>query len=211
MRLLPCGDRAVLIDVEDTRAAVRWAAAVREAAQSTGLPVVDVVPAAASVLVTCGRDDLATVRAAIMALMPVAGIATGTHPGTDVEVTIDVIYDGADLDDVAAYTGLTPTEVVAAHTGTPWTVAFTGFAPGFGYLTGGDPRLAVPRRETSRTRVPAGSVALAGEFSGVYPRESPGGWQLIGHTDAVLWDEHRDQHPALLRPGVTVRFRAVGP
>ena len=99
-------------------------------------------------------------------------------------------------------------QVVAAHTDTPWRVGFGGFAPGFAYLVGGDPRLNVPRRSEPRTKVPVGSVGLAGEFSGVYPRESPGGWQLIGHTDAVLWDVQRD-NPALLTPGMWVQFRAV--
>ncbi|MET0756929.1 MAG: carboxyltransferase domain-containing protein, partial [Mycobacterium sp.] len=99
--------------------------------------------------------------------------------------------------------------VVAAHTETPWRVGFGGFAPGFAYLVGGDERLNVPRQSEPRTKVPTGSVALAGEFSGVYPRESPGGWQLIGRTDAVLWDVDRDK-PALLTPGMWVQFRAVG-
>jgi KipI family sensor histidine kinase inhibitor len=125
-------------------------------------------------------------------------------PATDA-VEIPVVYDGPDLADVARLTGLAADEVVAAHTGTPWRVAFSGFAPGFAYLVGGDPRLAVPRRERSRTSVPAGSVGLAGEYSGVYPRSSPGGWQLIGRTDAVLWDLDREP-PALLRPGGEVRF-----
>ncbi len=98
--------------------------------------------------------------------------------------------------------------MVAAHTGTAWTAAFSGFAPGFAYLTGGDPRLSVPRRAEPRTRVPAGAVALAGGFSGVYPRASPGGWQLLGRTDLAVWDLARDP-PALLRPGVRVRFTAV--
>jgi KipI family sensor histidine kinase inhibitor len=124
-------------------------------------------------------------------------------------VTIDVVYDGADLDEVARLTGLSPDEVVAAHTAAPMRVGFGGFAPGFGYLVGGDERLHVPRRAEPRTRVPVGSVGLAGEFSGVYPRESPGGWQLIGHTDAVLWDVERDP-PALLTPGLWVQFRAIG-
>ena len=97
-------------------------------------------------------------------------------------------------------------DVVAAHTGTTWQVGFAGFAPGFAYLVGGDSRLAVPRRREPRPRVPAGSVALAGEFSGIYPRESPGGWQLIGRTEVVLWDISRPQ-PALLIPGMSVRFR----
>lgn len=121
------------------------------------------------------------------------------------EVVIPVAYDGADLDEVARLTGLSRREVVAAHTGTSWRVAFGGFAPGFAYLVGGDPRLQVPRRDTPRTSVPAGSVALAGEFSGVYPRESPGGWQLVGRTDRVMWDVDREP-PALLAPGATVRF-----
>ena len=124
---------------------------------------------------------------------------------TSHEVEIAVRYDGPDLDDVAHHTGLTPAEVVAAHTGTPWRVAFGGFAPGFAYLVGGDPRLRVPRRDRPRASVPAGAVGLAGEFSGVYPRTSPGGWQLVGTTEAVLWDA--DRHPpALLGPGATVRF-----
>ena len=114
-------------------------------------------------------------------------------------------YDGPDLHDVAARTGLTTAEVVAAHTALPWRVAFGGFAPGFAYLVGGDPRLVVPRRDHPRPTVPAGAVGLAGEFSGIYPRSSPGGWQLLGTTDVVLWDVDRDP-PALLTPGTTVHF-----
>ena len=118
-------------------------------------------------------------------------------------------YDGPDLAEVARLTGLDEDEVVAAHTGTPWRIAFGGFAPGFAYLTGGDERLRVPRRDEPRTTVPAGAVGLAGEFSGVYPRPSPGGWQLIGSTDAPLWDPDRDP-PALLGPGGWVRFVVAG-
>ncbi len=129
----------------------------------------------------------------------------GAADGGAGAVEVPVVYDGADLGEVAALTGLTPAGVVAAHTGTPWRVAFTGFAPGFGYLEGGDPRLDVPRRAVPRVRVPAGAVGLAGRFSGVYPVESSGGWQLIGRTEAVLWDLDRDP-PALLRPGISVRF-----
>jgi KipI family sensor histidine kinase inhibitor len=109
---------------------------------------------------------------------------------------------------VAGLTGLSPEDVVAAHTGQTWRVAFAGFAPGFGYLVGEDDRLHVPRRDEARTRVPAGAVALAGEYAGVYPRTSPGGWQLIGRTDLVLFDPDRDP-PALLRPGTRVRFVEV--
>ena len=123
-------------------------------------------------------------------------------------VEIPVRYDGPDLDDVAAHIGATADEVVALHTGGPWMVAFAGFAPGFGYLTGGDPRLDVPRRTSPRTRIPAGSVGLAGRYSGVYPNDSPGGWQLIGNTPMRMWDLDRPE-PALLLPGVRVIFKAV--
>ena len=95
------------------------------------------------------------------------------------------------------------------NTAAPMRVGFSGFVPGFAYLVGGDERLHVPRRAEPRTRVSAGSVGLAGEFSGIYPRETPGGWQLIGRTDAVLWDVERDP-PALLTPGTRVQFRAIG-
>jgi KipI family sensor histidine kinase inhibitor len=126
-------------------------------------------------------------------------------PASEEVVTIPVRYDGDDLAEVAAILGMRPEEVVALHTGSSWRVAFGGFAPGFAYLVTDHDRLTVPRRSTPRTRVPAGSVGLAGEFSGVYPRSSPGGWQLIGRTDAVLWDASADP-PALLRPGAAVRF-----
>jgi KipI family sensor histidine kinase inhibitor len=123
--------------------------------------------------------------------------------GDDVELTVD--YDGADLDDVAAATGLTTGEVVELHASGRYTCAFCGFAPGFGYLTGLDERLHLPRRASPRTAVRAGAVAIAAGYSAVYPSPSPGGWHLIGRTDARMWD-HRRAHPALLRPGTTVRF-----
>jgi KipI family sensor histidine kinase inhibitor len=103
---------------------------------------------------------------------------------------------------------LTTAQVIEAHTANPWNVGFCGFAPGFAYLVGGDPRLAVPRRSEPRPAVPAGAVGLAGEFTGIYPRRSPGGWQLIGRTDAALWDIDRPA-PALLTPGTWVQFRAA--
>jgi len=120
-------------------------------------------------------------------------------------VELPVQYDGEDLSAVAELLGTTADEVVARHTGSLWRVAFCGFAPGFGYLVTDHNRLQVPRRATPRTSVPAGSVGLAGGFSGVYPRSSPGGWQLIGSTDAVLWDPAAER-PALLAPGTAVRF-----
>jgi KipI family sensor histidine kinase inhibitor len=123
-------------------------------------------------------------------------------------VVIETVYDGEDLADVAELTGLSVDGVVAAHTGQTWTVAFAGFAPGFGYMVGENNALTVPRRATPRTAVPAGSVALGGEYSAVYPRRSPGGWQLIGRTGARMWDLERPK-PALVRPGDRVQYRAV--
>jgi KipI family sensor histidine kinase inhibitor len=123
-------------------------------------------------------------------------------------VTIDTVYDGEDLAEVGRLTGLGAEGVVAAHTGQVWTVAFGGFAPGFGYMVGENQALEVPRRSSPRTAVPAGSVALAGNYSAVYPRKSPGGWQLIGRTAAHMWDLGREQ-PALAAPGDRVQFRAV--
>ncbi|GII79552.1 allophanate hydrolase [Sphaerisporangium rufum] len=163
--------------------------------------VTDILPAARTLLLRFGppaRHD--TVASAVRAARP----ATGERDAA-AEVTVPVVYDGADLAEVAALTGMSEREVVDAHTGTPWTVAFTGFAPGFGYLVGGHPRLRVPRRRESRVRVPAGSVALAAGYSAVYPGESPGGWQLIGRTGLAVWDLAADP-PALLRPGTRVRF-----
>lgn len=203
MKVLPFGDAALLVEVDGLPEVLALAAAVR-AARPVG--VLDVVPAARTVLLpVVPGTDLGEVRRAVLDL-PVDPAAV---PDGDT-VEIPVTYDGPDLADVARLIGLSSEEVVAAHTGTPWRVAFGGFAPGFAYLTGGDERLRVPRRDEPRTTVPAGAVGLAGEFSGVYPRPSPGGWQLIGSTDAVLWDADREP-PALLAPGGWVRFVSVGP
>ena len=199
-RLRPCGGTGWLIDLDDNTTVHRWARAVRAAA----LPgVIEVVPGLRTLLVTLDPDltTPAHLGAALSDLKPDAGDAVG---GT--RHVIDVQYDGADLAAVAEITGLSTTDVVRAHTDTAWQVAFCGFAPGFSYLVGGDPRLRVPRRQEARVRVPAGAVAIAGEFSSIYPRVSPGGWQLIGHTDAPLWDAESDP-PAVLLPGDTVVFR----
>ena len=123
-------------------------------------------------------------------------------------ISIPVTYDGEDLAEVADMLGLSSEAVIARHCGTPWSVAFVGFAPGLAYLTGGDPCFDVPRRATPRLSVQAGAEGLAGKFSGVYPRPSSGGWQLIGHTDVPMWDDSA-KVPALLQPGDTVRFAPV--
>ena len=220
VEVLPVGDQGLLLEVADLDAVLALDGALRAAVAAGGAhwrEVTDVVPAARTVLLlTRDRTDLAALRAAVLALADSVrlerGSAGGSGPETapnSHEVEILVRYDGPDLDDVARLTGLTTTEVVEAHTGTSWRVAFGGFAPGFAYLVGGDPRLRVPRRDRPRPSVPAGAVGLAGEFSGIYPRSSPGGWQLLGSTEAVLWDVDRDP-PALLGPGTTVRFVDAG-
>lgn len=197
MNILPCGDAALLVEVDELPEVLALAAAVR-AAPPVG--VLDVVPAARTVLLTVQPGtDLAALRKQVLDMT----VQPGSEPPDRDAVEITVVYDGPDLEEVGELTGLGAAGVVEAHTGTPWRVAFGGFAPGFAYLVGGDARLDVARRDEPRTSVPAGSVGLAGEFSGVYPRASPGGWRLIGRTDAVLWDPERG---ALLQPGGTVRF-----
>lgn len=196
------GDSALLIECASTAEVLALSETLRQAA----LPdVVDIVPGARTVLVSLAASGR---QGPVRALLAGLSAESQVQPVAGTEVVLDVVYDGVDLDEVADRVGMTAAEVVEAHTGTPWRVGFGGFAPGFAYLVDGDPRLNVPRRTEPRTRVPAGAVGLAGEFSGVYPRESPGGWQLIGRTAAVLWDIDRAQ-PALLRPGMRVRFRAV--
>jgi KipI family sensor histidine kinase inhibitor len=205
------GDQALLLEFDSTAEVLAWTEALNEA----GLPgVLDIVPASRTVLLKlAGPRYQAPTRQRLGKLRVTPEIRSHANApfAGRADVEIGVVYDGADLDEVARLTGMTPDEVIAAHTGTPWRVGFGGFAPGFAYLIGGDERLNVPRQAEPRHRVPAGSVALAGEFSGVYPRESPGGWQLIGRTTddtEALWDVDRDP-PALLRPGMWVQFRAV--
>lgn len=203
--VLDYGDQALLLQLDSTADVLAWTEALRAADL---LGVVDIVPASRTVLVTLDGPRYQDVtRARLEKLRPARRALDEIRPAR-ADVVLDVVYDGVDLAEVAQLVGLDVTQVVAAHTATPWQVGFGGFAPGFAYLVGGDPRLHVPRRAEPRTTVPAGSVALAGEFSGVYPRESPGGWQLIGHTDAVLWDVERAD-PALLTAGMWVQFRAI--
>ncbi|MDV3126076.1 allophanate hydrolase subunit 1 [Mycobacterium sp. 21AC1] len=201
------GDQALLLEFDSTAEVLAWTDALRAADL---LGVVDLVPASRTILVKlAGPRYLAPTRQRLGKVSAPSAAVAATPAAPQIDVTVDVVYDGPDLHEVAALTGLTPAQVIAAHTGTPWRVGFGGFAPGFAYLVDGDARLQVPRRAEPRTSVPAGAVGLAGEFSGIYPRQSPGGWQLIGHTDTVLFDVHRDT-PALLTPGMWVQFRAIG-
>ncbi|CAJ63548.1 MULTISPECIES: 5-oxoprolinase subunit B family protein [Frankia] len=261
MRILPCGDEALLVEVANLREAEALYGRLR---RDPPPGVIDMVPAARTVLIAF--DPAATGPARLRALlhgMSAAPLdreqqsdgapgldtprsdtprsdtpgpdtpghtAAASHavvPGSDprcpagadpigtkakdspATVTIPVRYDGPDLVDVARLTGLTPAQIVERHLRGRHRVAFCGFAPGFAYIAGLDPALRVPRRDSPRTRVPAGAVAIADEFSGVYPRASPGGWHLIGQTDLAVFDLTHDP-PALLAPGTLVRFVAVG-
>jgi KipI family sensor histidine kinase inhibitor len=203
VRVLPYGPGGFLVDV-DPADVVGYAAAVRAFAHPG---VAEVVTAARTVLVRVGHPRaLHAVGEGLAGLTPLAGERGDERP----VVEIPVVYDGADLDDVAAACGLSVDDVVARHVAPTYTCAFCGFAPGFAYLSGVDRALATTRRSTPRTRVPAGAVAIAAQYSAVYPSASPGGWHLLGRTDAAMWDPARTP-PALVTPGTSVRFVPVGP
>jgi KipI family sensor histidine kinase inhibitor len=196
---LPMGATAVLVDEIDDP--VGWALAF-ERLDVAG--VVDVVPAARTVLVV--TDDEGALAAAVASFEEVRiGVATERTPDV---VEITVVYDGPDLAEVATEVGMSVDDVVTTHADATYRVAFCGFAPGFAYLSGLPTALHLARRPTPRTRVPAGSVAIASEYSAVYPTVSPGGWHLLGSTALGLFDAQRDP-PALLTPGTIVRFVAT--
>ncbi len=199
MRFLPSGSTSFLVELDDLEEVLALYGALEDRRPSG---VVDLVPAARTLLVVTDPDvtTLAVARDAVAATRP-----RPDRRAAGEQVEVPVRYDGQDLDDVAQLLGCDAGEVVRRHTDQEWVVAFCGFAPGFGYLTSTTGGWDVPRRSTPRTKVPAGAVALAGEFSGVYPRESPGGWQLIGQAQVAAFDLARDP-AALLRPGVRVRF-----
>ena len=204
MRLLPCSDRALLAEFATLEAALA-AHAGWSAAAPAG--IVELMPAARTVLVRLDPAVLG-LGAAEQWLTAHAPTATAALPAAGL-VTLPVVYDGDDLTVVAEAWGCSPHAVADRHAATAWVCAFIGFAPGFPYLVPEDAALPpVPRRATSRPHVPAGAVALAAEYCGVYPRSSPGGWQLIGRTAAVLWDADR-AFPALVTPGTRMRFTAV--
>jgi KipI family sensor histidine kinase inhibitor len=190
------GTRACLVEVEDAVAAASLATWVR----AVGLPADDVVPAARTVLLD-GVDP-----AAVRELLPRWAARHAAPPGPRVRVAVR--YSGPDLARVADHWGCTTEEVVDLHTSLEFTSTFCGFAPGFAYLAGLPPEWSVPRLDTPRPRVPAGSVALAGPYAGIYPTASPGGWRLVGRTSVTLFDVERDP-PALLTPGTRVRLAAA--
>jgi KipI family sensor histidine kinase inhibitor len=194
----PMGDRALLVAAKNPAGLANAIGALRLAG------VLEAVPAAETVLIrfdaTCNRADLCRSINDID--------DTAMTIGASTHVVIPVTYDGEDLDDVANACGIDVADVIAIHCAATYTVAFCGFAPGFAYLSGLDPRLTVSRMSTPRPRVPAGAVAIADRWSAVYPRESPGGWRLLGTTTMSLFDLSRTQ-PAALKPGDTVQFTRV--
>lgn len=204
MRFLPVNLDALLVELDDLPQTLALLASL----QAEPLPGIDELVPAARTLLVRHRPALLP-QAELVERLAARRLASAERAAGEV-VEIPVHYDGEDLAEVAALLGLAPAEVVRRHTGSTYTVAFTGFAPGFAYLSGGDPVLDVPRRRSPRTRIPAGAVALAGRFSGVYPQASPGGWQLIGTTGTRLWDLSRPR-AALLQPGQRVRFVDAGP
>jgi KipI family sensor histidine kinase inhibitor len=205
MRVLIASRTAFLVELDDlhtTQGLVR--------ALQNNLPdgVTELVPGACTVLVNFDAR-VTTATALIDAIKSRPPIAIQTHSQNLTEIPVH--YDGDDLDEVASQLGISRQEVIGRHTGVDWFVAFTGFAPGYAYMTSTDELLStVPRRSVPRTRVPSGAVAIAGGFSAVYPKASPGGWQLLGQTRTPMWDLSRDP-PALLQPGQRVRFVDVGP
>lgn len=201
IRLLPCGDRAIMVDCGDLARRRHLDALLREQPLDG---VSEHVPAATTVLVRLSTPArLGEVAEALRSLD-----LDDEQAETDAEHQVrelTVRYDGPDLSEVADQLGISPEEVVARHTHQVWTVEFAGFMPGFGYLIGEEGGLQVSRRDDPRTRIPAGSVALADRWTGVYPSSSPGGWQIIGSCSQTLWDVHTDP-PAVLFPGARIRF-----
>lgn len=210
-RVSPLGEAAWLVVLGDTvdPDLNDRAIALAEAIHRAGYPWVrDVVTAYASLAVHVDPAHPAAADAgATLAALARAQPAAAPRAASDVTV-IPVHYDGPDLAWVAQQTGLGVAEVIRRHAAPTYRVYAVGFVPGFAYLGPLDPALALPRRAEPRRRVPAGSVAIAGAQTGIYPVETPGGWHLIGRTDAMLFDSRRDP-PALLACGTSVRFEPV--
>lgn len=196
----PFGEAALLVETASAHHAQALAASLR-ADRPPG--VLAAVPGLESLLVELDplMADADQVRASIDSR--VRGLRP--LPSSGQLHVIPVVYDGPDLDAVAELAGLAANDVVARHAATELRVLFCGFAPGFAYLGDLPPELRVERLATPRTRTPAGSVAIAGSMSGIYPADLPGGWRIIGSTEVALFDAHRDP-PVLLLPGDRVRF-----
>ena len=202
-RVRPAGLHAVLAEFDDAADVHRYyLEAQRQAAAGLSEPAVEIVPGAQTILFDQVEDPARLARE----LQKWQPAPQGSVMGRQIE--IPTRYDGPDLAEVAQLWAVSIAQLIQLHAGLTHVVAFHGFAPGFAYLQGLPAHLAVPRRSSPRTRVPAGAVGLAGRYTGVYPRACPGGWQLIGQTDTRLWDASADP-PALLLPGDRVRFVPV--
>lgn len=197
-KVRPAGERGALVEMEDNAAVHALAAALEP---RRGHELEEIVPGDQTLLLVW--REAAPPPGAVEAL--VAGASAGDALAAGPQIELAVAYDGPDLEEVASACSLAPGEFVERHLAADYRVAFIGFAPGFAYLTGGDPGLQPPRRAEPRTRVPAGALAIAGPYSAVYPRESPGGWNLIGSCEARLFDPAREQ-PALLAAGAAVKL-----
>lgn len=215
MLVRPCGEQAVIVDITDSDAeeagttVLHTVLKLQQLVTSWQLPgIVDLIPASQTLLIML--DTTTLLPRDLEARLLAADLSSTAALDSDGElVEVPVRYDGPDLTSLAELLHWSPEELVRRHTETTWTVAFGGFAPGFSYLVAEHPLPSVPRLSSPRTSIPAGSVGLAGEFSGVYPQQSPGGWQIIGTTDIKMWDPTRTQRPAYLRPGDSVRFWEV--
>ena len=204
MRLLPAGRTAVLVELDDAGQRRRLHQTLIE---HPAVGTVDLVAAQTTVLIDVESPAQLPGAVAHVQELVAAGL-DGVSERAREAVGVPVRYDGLDLSDVADLLDMTTDELVRRHSGQQWTVEFAGLMPGFGYMSGADWPYRVPRRHTPRTRIPPGSIALADGFTGAYPQASPGGWQIIGTTDATLWDEQTDP-PALLLPGAVIRFQVV--
>jgi KipI family sensor histidine kinase inhibitor len=196
----PFGEAALLVELGTPQRAQALTASLRRRPLAG---MVEAVPGLDSVLVEL--DPLGPPPESLMPALEDRLVTVTDWPEAGRLHVIPVSYDGPDLADVSMLTGLAPDAVVALHAATELRVLFCGFAPGFAYLGDLPPALHVDRLATPRTHTPAGSVAIAGEMSGIYPADLPGGWRVIGRTGATLFDPHRDP-PALLMPGDRVRF-----
>ncbi|OKL54700.1 urea amidolyase [Bowdeniella nasicola] len=199
--IVPCGDLAFLVELDSLEDVL---ALHQELVTSKPTGMLECLAAARTVLVRAISPVAAIELARHVRELQVTGPVTRDSE----EITLDVCYDGEDLDDVARLVGMSREAVIQAHTSQAWTAAFGGFAPGFVYCVGENDSLDVERRSSPRTAVPAGAVAIAGNFSAVYPRATPGGWQLLGRTAEPMWDTARER-PSLIAPGDIVRYRAV--
>lgn len=210
MIVRPCGEQAVIVDITEADSPLRAVLQLRRLVESWNLDgIVDLVPASQTLLIMLDTTRLTPKDVAKRLASCDLSEAPDNVGETATCIEVPVRYDGPDLSSLAATLDCSAEELVRRHTSTEWTAAFGGFAPGFIYLVAENPLPPIPRLDSPRPSIPAGSVGLAGEFSGVYPQSSPGGWQLIGSTEAQMWAPERTDRPALITPGDRVRFVEV--